>query len=74
MKGPFSMLVALSAFCGSANAADLPFHTPAPPPYFSAPVPTWSGFYIGANVGQGCSVLYTVSWLGDSQSGGCVNL
>jgi len=43
--------VAASAMVGSAYAADLPRR--APPPAYVPPVPifTWTGFYIGANVG-----------------------
>ena len=33
----------------AAQAADLPFKAPPPP----APIPTWSGFYLGGNVGFG---------------------
>ena len=41
----------VAAFCGAANAADLParIYTKAPP--MAAPVYDWSGFYIGANAG-----------------------
>src|SRR6476620_7167907 len=43
--------VAASAMAGSAYAADLPSRQP--PPAYVPPVPifTWTGFYIGANVG-----------------------
>src|SRR6476619_5680946 len=43
--------VAAAAMVGSAYAADLPRR--APPPAYVPPVPifTWTGFYIGANVG-----------------------
>jgi outer membrane immunogenic protein len=43
--------VAASAMVGSAYAADLPRR--APPPAYVPPIPifTWTGFYIGANVG-----------------------
>jgi len=43
--------VAASAMVGSAYAADLPRR--APPPAYIPPIPifTWTGFYIGANVG-----------------------
>src|SRR5881392_2986694 len=43
--------VAASAMVGSAHAADLPRR--AHPPAYVPPVPifTWTGFYIGANVG-----------------------
>ena len=43
--------VAASAMVGSAYAADLPRREP--PPAYVPPVPifTWTGFYIGANVG-----------------------
>ena len=43
--------------CGSALGADLlrkgPQIIPAPTPLSSAPVSTWSGFYVGANAGAG---------------------
>ena len=43
--------LAASAMVGSAYAADLPRR--APPPAYIPPIPifTWTGFYIGANVG-----------------------
>lgn len=46
---------AATAFVGAANAADI--RRPPPPaakaPAFVAPLFTWTGFYIGANVGYG---------------------
>lgn len=43
--------IALAALGCSALAADLPVRTAAPAPVFVAPVFTWAGFYVGANVG-----------------------
>lgn len=43
---PLAVALALTALAGSAIAADLPSVKAPPPPVFS-----WSGFYIGANVG-----------------------
>jgi outer membrane immunogenic protein len=48
MKG-FALAVVGVAFTGSAYAADLAVKAPPPPAY--APVPTWTGCYLGANVG-----------------------
>jgi outer membrane immunogenic protein len=39
-----------AAVSPTANAADMPLKAPAPPP---APVYSWTGFYIGGNVGYG---------------------
>ena len=46
----FSSLALLAA--GSANAADMPVRGPVQPAMV-APVFSWTGFYIGANVGYG---------------------
>jgi outer membrane immunogenic protein len=52
MKKLFFGAVALTGLMGSAFAADLPLYK-APPP---APVYSWTGFYLGANVGYGMSM------------------
>lgn len=50
MKKLFVASIAAAAFCGTpALAADLPMKAPPPP----APVYSWTGCYIGANVGGG---------------------
>ena len=48
-------LTAIAAFGGSAAAADLParVYTKAPPPLEAAY--TWTGFYVGGNIGGGWS-------------------
>jgi len=48
--GRFVVLFAALAFSGSAFAADIPFPTKAPP---FQPAPTWTGCYVGGNVGYG---------------------
>jgi outer membrane immunogenic protein len=48
------ILVALSAMAistAAASAADLPARTYSPPPPPPLPIFTWTGFYIGANIG-----------------------
>jgi outer membrane immunogenic protein len=48
MRIIFSMAIALLAFMGAANAADMPVKArPAP----IAPAPSWTGWYIGINGG-----------------------
>ena len=53
MQKTFLSVVALAALTSSALAADLPSRPMAPPPpvFAAPPVFTWSGFYVGANVG-----------------------
>ena len=43
--------LAILAFASGAMAADLPARAPAPAPYISLPVFTWTGFYVGLNAG-----------------------
>ena len=47
--------IALAISAGSALAADLPSRKEAPPPVYIAPAPvaTWTGFYVGLNLGGG---------------------
>ena len=57
--------VALSAFAGSAIAADLPVRRAPPAPAFVAvPVFTWTGFYVGGNAGYGFSGDNSVTTVG----------
>jgi outer membrane immunogenic protein len=51
-NGLFFVIAGLLAAVGTAEAADLPVKVPPAP---SAPVPVWTGFYIGGNVGGGFS-------------------
>lgn len=50
-----------------AQAADIPMNAPPPPaPIFSpAPVATWTGFYVGANVGYGWANVGTAAFSDD---------
>ena len=49
--------IGLAISTGSSLAADLPSRKEAPPPIYTAPAPvaTWTGFYVGVNVGGGWS-------------------
>ena len=38
-------------FAGAASAADMPMKAPPPVPVVAPPVWTWTGFYVGGNVG-----------------------
>jgi outer membrane immunogenic protein len=44
-------VLALFAVGTAAIAADLPTHKAAPAPYLDPPIFTWTGFYLGLNVG-----------------------
>lgn len=46
----FAVLSAALAFSGSAYAADMAVKAPPPPP---VTVSTWTGFYVGGNIGYG---------------------
>ena len=52
MKRTFSALVSIGAIWSGAQAADMPLRKAAPA-YTVTPVPTWTGFYVGANIGGG---------------------
>jgi outer membrane immunogenic protein len=52
MKKLLLSTVALASLGATAFAADLPVRR-APAPFIAAPVFTWTGFYVGANVGFG---------------------
>jgi outer membrane immunogenic protein len=53
MRNLLLSTVAFAALAGSAFAADLPTTKAPPPPVYVAPVPafTWTGFYMGADIG-----------------------
>src|SRR5258705_12738686 len=49
-----SFVTATAMLTTAARAADLPPRpAPAPPPVYVAPLFTWTGFYIGGNIGGG---------------------
>src|SRR3954470_6745756 len=52
MKKILLSSVALLGLVSAASAADLPSRRPAPAPFIAAvPIFTWTGFYVGAQVG-----------------------
>jgi outer membrane immunogenic protein len=51
MKKLLLSTVALATLTAGAMAADLPARRMAPAPYVAVPVFTWTGFYVGANIG-----------------------
>ena len=51
MKRLVLSAAALAASAMAASAADLPMRSPPPAPYYPAPVYSWTGFYVGANLG-----------------------
>jgi len=51
MKKLLLSTVALATMAAGAMAADLPARRMAPAPFAAVPIFTWSGFYVGANVG-----------------------
>jgi outer membrane immunogenic protein len=53
MKKLLLSTVALAGLTAGAMAADLPARRVAPAPFAAVPVFTWTGFYVGANVGAG---------------------
>jgi outer membrane immunogenic protein len=55
MKLSLATAVALAATLSTAFAADLPYKAPLPAPA----LPSWTGFYIGANGGYGWSSFDT---------------
>jgi outer membrane immunogenic protein len=61
MKKLLLSTVALAGLTAGAMAADLPARRMAPAPFAAVPVFTWTGFYVGANVGAG--------WNGNNNNG-----
>jgi outer membrane immunogenic protein len=55
MKKVVLTAAVLVASAGMAFSADLPARVAKPAPYIAPPVFTWTGFYVGANVGYGFS-------------------
>ena len=54
MKKILLASVALFGFAGAASAADLPVRAAPPAPIIAAaPIFTWTGFYVGAQIGYG---------------------
>jgi outer membrane immunogenic protein len=57
MKKPILSLLAATALATAAvstvSAADLPSQAPPPAPIVTAPIFTWTGFYVGGNLGWG---------------------
>src|SRR5687767_5917717 len=54
MKKILLASVALFGFAGAAAAADLPVRSAPPAPIIAAaPIFTWTGFYVGGQVGYG---------------------
>lgn len=64
--------VALATLAGAAFAADLPSQKEAPAPVYVAPPPvfTWTGFYIGADIGGGWANQSANSTLGSLSGNG----
>ena len=58
------------SFVGAASAADLPMYTKAPVP---APVFSWTGFYVGGQVGTGWGTSQTDVDVGNTLIGAPVN-
>ena len=66
--------VAIAGFwiCGSASAADMPLKTPVAVPAVgpATPVPSWTGCYIGGNIGGGWALKDWTSPSNDLDGGG----
>ena len=62
-----SVALAALAICGSAWAADMPRKAPAAP---AAPVVTWTGCYVGGNVGGGWALKDWANPSADIDGGG----
>jgi outer membrane immunogenic protein len=65
--------VAVLGFTTASFAADLPSRRP-PAPYVAVPVFTWTGFYIGGNVGGGNGGFRTTNFNGPAAGGGVVGV
>src|SRR5438876_8537115 len=67
-----SVALAALAFCGPAWAADMPRKAPVAPPAAApaAPVVTWTGCYVGGNIGGGWALKDWANPSSDFDGGG----
>jgi outer membrane immunogenic protein len=74
--GAAAMSLASLAAPSCARAADLPYGSGAPAGYDYPPAFTWTGFYLGANLGFGFGAFngYGANYLGESPLGGALGL
>ncbi|MBN9081596.1 MAG: hypothetical protein BGP04_11360 [Rhizobiales bacterium 62-17] len=71
MRKTLLTAVALSAMASTAMAADLPRRAPAPAPapMYVAPIFTWTGFYVGGQLGGAWSANNTNGFIGGGHVG-----